>query len=192
MLPLILASSSIPRQELLSRLQIPFSTCSPDIDETALPEETPEALVIRLAVSKARAVAKRFPAALIIGCDQVATYAGKAFSKPESTEDAVAQLTLVSGQRVRYFNGLCLYNSQTDETQQILNHFDVIYRPLTEKMIVNYLERDRPFNCAGSLRSEGLGIALLDHMEGSDPTSLIGLPLISLVRLLENAGIEVV
>ena len=191
MLPLILGSSSAPRKELLERLKLPFITYSPDIDETPLPDETPDQLVLRLAVTKAKTTALRYPAALIIGCDQVATFAGKAFSKPESVVNAQAQLQLVSGQKIRYVNGLCLYNSQTKHLQSTTNYSDVTFRPLTETIINQYLERDHPLHCAGSLRSEGLGIALLTSIDSNDPTCLIGLPLISLVSMLANEGVSV-
>jgi len=191
-LPLVLASSSPWRKQLLDRLQLPFSCDSPDVDETPLDEETPEALVSRLAERKARAVAEKHPDALIIGSDQVAVSpAGEILGKPGGVENAVAQLMACSAHRVTFLTGLCLLNSRTGRTQLTTEAFHVHFRTLSESQVHGYIDKEQPLQCAGSFKSEGLGIALFSRMEGEDPNTLIGLPLIRLVAFLENEGVSV-
>ncbi len=189
-LPLVLGSSSPFRQDLLQRLGLEFDTASPDIDEIRREGENAEDLVRRLAESKARAVAARYPQALIIGSDQVAVLNGRVLGKPGSRERAIEQLRAASGQTVNFLTGLCLHNSATGKTQIEVVPYNVTFRPLDDERIGRYVDAEQPFNCAGSFKSEGLGIALFARMEGSDPTSLIGLPLISLVGMLAQEGVN--
>ncbi|MDH5593661.1 MAG: Maf-like protein [Gammaproteobacteria bacterium] len=186
MMKLVLASTSPFRKELLQRLDIPFETASPDIDESPQPGETPEQLVARLSEQKARAVAKQFPDSLIIGSDQVATLDDNIIGKPGNHENAVKQLQNASGQRVVFYTGLCLLNTASGNTQTEVIPFSVTFRKLTDEQIENYLKKEQPYNCAGSFKSEGLGIVLFEKLEGNDPNSLIGLPLIALVDMLKN------
>ena len=189
-LPLVLGSTSPFRRELLSRLQLDFVTASPDIDESAEPGEQPERLVIRLAASKADAVALTHPHALIIGSDQVATIEGQILGKPGNHAKAVAQLTMAAGKKVTFYTGLCLLNSETKQRQICCETFHVHFRQLDQDGIENYLRREQPYNCAGSFKSEGLGITLFERLEGNDPNSLIGLPLIQLITMLKKAGLD--
>lgn len=189
---LVLASTSIYRKELLSRLGLPFITAAPDVDETPLADEPPPALVRRLAERKARAVAAHHPEALIIGSDQVASVAGHILGKPDTHEQATAQLRLASGRRLEFVTGLCLLDAASGRAQVEVVSFGVCFRTLSEQQIENYLRREQPYRCAGSFKSEGLGIALCERFEGGDPTALIGLPLVRLVRLLEQAGMDVI
>lgn len=188
---LVLGSTSPFRREVLQKLGLPFATAAPDIDESAKDNETPEQLVARLAEAKARAVGKDFPNALIIGSDQVAVNKGEILGKPHTHERAIEQLQNASGKTVRFLTGLCLYNSATDHAQCEVVPFDVVFRKLTQEQIENYLKREQPYKCAGSFKSEALGIALFERLEGEDPNTLIGLPLIRLVRMLENEGVQV-
>lgn len=188
---LVLASSSPFRRELLSRLGVEFSSVSPEIDETPLPGESPETLVLRLAERKALAVGKSHPDALIIGSDQVATLEDRILGKPGSHQRAVEQLRQASGKRVTFHTGLCLYNSASGNRQSCCETFHVHFRELDAQEIENYLHKETPYNCAGSFKSEGLGICLFQGMEGRDPTALIGLPLIQLVSMLRNEGLDV-
>lgn len=192
MAELILASSSPFRRELLNRLGLNYSCVSPDIDETALPDESAEALVCRLAQAKAQAVATEYPNALIIGSDQVAVLEGNILGKPGNHQKATQQLKAASGKRVLFQTGLCLYNSATGKAQLECVPFAVQFRQLTDEQIENYLKAEQPYNCAGSFKSEGLGIALFEKLEGDDPNALIGLPLIRLVRMLEQEGVRVI
>lgn len=189
-LPLVLGSSSPFRKELLSRLQLPFETHSPDIDETALAEESPQQLVERLAIGKAAEVAKHFPAHLVIGSDQVAVNGGKILGKPGSFERAVEQLSMASGKVVQFYTGLTLLNSHSGEQQSGVVPFAVHFRELDEDRIARYLRAEEPYNCAGSFKSEGLGITLFERLSGDDPSALMGLPLIRLVRMLEQQGAQ--
>jgi septum formation protein len=189
---LILASSSPFRRELLMRLRIPFESISPAIDETSAPGEPPTDLVQRLAIAKARVVAGHHPNALIIGSDQIAVYDGTIVSKPADHAEAVKQLRAASGRKVMLYTGLALLNAQTGNLQTEVVPFGITFRKLTDAQIENYLRKEEPYNCAGSVKSEGLGIALLERFEGDDPTALIGLPLIRLVRMLENEGVRVI
>ncbi len=189
---LILASSSPYRRALLARLKIPFEAISPDVDETARAGETPEQLVERLAREKARKVAASHRDALVIGSDQVAVYNGKIVGKPHGHDKAVAQLREASGRAVMLYTGLVLHNASTGKEQCEVIPYRVTFRTLTDELIESYLRKEQPYSCAGSVKSEGLGIALLEKFEGDDPNTLIGLPLIRLVRMLENEGISVI
>ena len=189
---LVLASTSPFRKELLQRLNIPFETHSPDVDESRLSEESPEQLVYRLAEAKARAVASQRPGALIIGSDQVAVIDGEVLGKPGSHDKAHAQLASASGKRVTFLTGLCLLNSESGKAQTEVVPFSVHFRQLSDEQIDNYLHQEQPYNCAGSFKSEGLGISLFERLEGDDPNALIGLPLIRLIRMLENEGLRVI
>lgn len=188
---LVLASTSPYRQELLSRLKMPFSVTSPEVDETPLPGETPEQTAYRLAIAKAQAVAARYPDALIIGSDQVATLDGIQIGKPHTHENATRQLRMMRGKTVTFHTALCLYNSQSGNTQAQIVPFMVRFRDLSDVEIERYLAKEQPYNCAGSAKSEGLGIALIEKMTGDDPNALVGLPLIALVEMLKNEGMSV-
>lgn len=181
---LVLASTSPFRKELLSRLRIPFATANPDVDESPLPGEIPEQTALRLSEAKARAVAKDFPEALIIGSDQVACLDGKIFGKPGNHDRAVTQLRTMAGKTVNFFTGLCLLNSHSGHTQLRGIPTLVTFRHLDDAAIERYLQAETPYNCAGSAKAEGLGIALIAKMEGEDPNALIGLPLIALCDML--------
>ena len=189
MLPLVLASTSRYRRELLERLQLPFSASPPETDETPLPGEPPEQLACRLAEAKARALQGSHPAHLIIGSDQVATLDGQIIGKPHTFVNAKAQLQAASGRSVTFLTGLCLYNSQSNHCQVACVPFTVHFRQLSDAQIERYLHAEQPYDCAGSFKSEGLGISLFASTEGSDNTSLIGLPLIRLVDMLIKEGI---
>jgi len=188
---LILGSSSPYRRALLARLKLPFEAISPDVDETPLAGETPATLVERLAIEKARKVAVDHPDALVIGSDQVAIYNGAIVGKPHSHERAAAQLREASGRRVTLYTGLALFNAATQRLQSEVVPYNVTFRKLTEEQIENYLIKEKPYSCAGSVKSEGLGIVLLEKFEGDDPNTLIGLPLIRLLRMLENENVYV-
>ncbi len=188
---LILASTSPYRRELLGRLGLPFEVANPATDETPLPDEAPPALALRLAEAKARAVADRYPGALIIGSDQVATVDGKIYGKPGTHERAVAQLRALSGKTVNFFTALCLFNAATGQSEVRGVPTLVSFRQLSDDEIETYLRREPAYNCAGSAKSEGLGIALLSAMQGEDPNALVGLPLIALCDLLRNQGVRV-
>jgi len=189
---LILASSSPYRRELLERLRIPFEIMPPELDETPLAGETPQQLTERLAIAKARTIADRERQALVIGSDQVAVYNGSIVGKPHSHENAIEQLRAAAGRSVVLYTGLALVNSATGRVQCEVIPYRVAFRRLTEEQIESYLRKEQPYSCAGSVKSEGLGIALLEKFEGDDPNTLIGLPLIRLVRMLENEGITVI
>ena len=189
---LILASSSPFRRELLARLMIPFEVAVPNVDETPLPGEAPAALVERLAVQKAQVVASQYRDALVIGSDQVAVHDGAIVGKPLTHERAVAQLRQASGKAVVLYTGLALVNSASGHVRSEVVPYRVVFRTLTDTQIENYLRKEQPYHCAGSVKSEGLGVALLERFEGEDPASLIGLPLIRLVRMLETEGLAVI
>ncbi len=188
---LILASTSPYRRQLLERLGLPFEIANPQTDETPLPGEAPEALSLRLAEAKARAVAQQYPDALIIGSDQVATTDGKIYGKPGNHERAVAQLKALSGQTVNFYTALCLFNAQAGQADVRGVPTLVTFRDLSESEIENYLHREPAYNCAGSAKSEGLGIALLASMQGDDPNALVGLPLIALCDMLRKQGVSI-
>ena len=187
---LILASSSEYRKALLERLGIPFECLSPDIDESAKPGESPQALVERLAIEKAKAIGKTKHPALIIGSDQVAVLDDKIIGKPKNHQAAFAQLKEASGREVNLYTGLCLYNTESGKIQHCVEPYSVVFRDLSDQQIEKYLEKDQPYNCAGSLKAESLGIAMLTKLKGDDPNTLIGLPLIRLVDMLMNEGID--
>lgn len=186
--PLILGSTSRYRQDLLKRLGLPFSVEAPEVDETPLPDEAPAALAQRLALAKARAVAARHPEALVIGSDQVADLHGLALGKPGSHERAVAQLRQMSGQTVQFQTALAVVCQATGMERGDLAVVNVVFRQLSDAEIERYLRIEQPYDCAGSAKSEGLGIALLDRIDNDDPTALVGLPLIRTARLLREAG----
>jgi len=191
MLPLLLASSSAYRRELLTRLRLPFTCASPDIDESQRPGEAAIELVKRLAEEKARALAAHHPAHLIIGSDQVAVLDGRILGKPHGFEKAREQLLAASGTRVSFLTGLALLNSQTGECQVDCIPFSVQMRSLTVERIERYLHAEQPYDCAGSFKAEGLGVSLFQSTEGPDATSLIGLPLIRLVDMLLVEGVQI-
>ena len=188
---LILASSSVFRRELLQRLQLPFRAIAPEVDEQPLAHELPQTLVERLAVAKANTIARLHPTALVIGSDQVAVQNGRIVGKPADHEAAVRQLREASGRRVVLHTGLAVIDAASGRTQSEVVPFAAVFRRLSDEDIERYLHKDKPYNCAGSLRSEGLGIALLERFEGDDPTALIGLPLIALCRMLENEAVRI-
>lgn len=189
--PLVLASGSAYRRTLLSKLGMDFSCDSPDIDESPRDGEAPEALVARLALEKAKAVADRHPAALIIGSDQLATLEGRVMGKPHTHERAREQLQHAAGNKVRFLTGLCLYDAAEGNYQLEVVPFDVQFRQLTDSQIEGYLKQEQPYDCAGSFKSEGLGIALFERLLGDDPNALVGLPLIRLIAMLEKKGVDV-
>lgn len=189
---LVLASTSPFRQALLQRLDVPFETFNPNVDESIQPNEKPENLVQRLAVLKAHAAQSSYPNALIIGSDQVAVVENKILGKPLTHDKAVEQLCFLSGKKVVFQTGLCVFNSQTKETLVDLIPFTVKFRELKTEQIERYLHKEPAYNCAGSFKSEGLGIALVEYMDGSDPNALIGLPLIRLIQMLEHLGSPII
>lgn len=191
MASLVLASTSPYRRILLERLGLPFIIAKPDTDERPLRRETAQDLVKRLAEAKARAVAKQHPGAIIIGADQVASLDDQILGKPGNHARAKAQLQSVSGRQVDFYTGLCVFNSATDVCHVEVVPYSVQFRELNDQQIDNYLQREQPYDCAGSFKSEGLGTALFAKHQGEDPTALIGLPLIRLVALLEREGVAV-
>jgi septum formation protein len=188
---LILASSSEFRRELLQKLEIPFRSISPRIDETPLDGEKPHETALRLAQVKARKIGDEYPHALVIGCDQVATLDGEQLGKPLNHSNATKQLQKMRGREVTFHSALCLYNAATGNMQAEVVPYLVRFRNLTDEQIENYLNKEQPYQCAGSAKSEGLGIALIERMIGEDPNALIGLPLIKLINMLENENISV-
>jgi MAF protein len=188
---LILGSTSPFRKEILAKLNLEFECAKPNVDETALENESPIELVKRLAIEKAKAVAVEFPDALIIGSDQVAMCDGEILGKPHNFENAVKQLTKFSNKTVAFYTGLCVYDSGLDYTTALIEPFLVHFNELSLSDIENYLHAEQPYNCAGSFKSEGLGICLFKKLEGDDPNTLIGLPLIKLVELLKQHGVDV-
>jgi len=188
--PLILASTSRYRRELLNRLHLPFDVQSPEVDETALDGETPRELAERLALEKARAVAARFPEAVVIGSDQVAELAGEALGKPGDHARATAQLRRMRGQTLVFQTAVAVVCEATGFVQRDLAPVRVVFRELSDAAIEQYLQAEQPYDCAGSAKSEGLGIALLSAIDSDDPTALVGLPLIRTCRMLRAAGVE--
>lgn len=191
-IPLVLASTSPYRKAILAKLGVPFEVAAPHVDESRHEHESPEQLVVRLAEAKAKAVAPLFPEALIIGSDQVAVVDGQVVGKPHTHDKAVSQLQRAAGKRIAFLTGLCLYNSKLCRSQTDVVPFYVVMRQLSDQQIQNYLQQEQPYDCAGSFKSEGLGIALFERLEGTDPNTLIGLPLIRLIRMLENEGVYVI
>jgi len=183
---LVLASTSPYRRMLLEKLGIPFECAAPEVDETPQPGESPRHLVTRLAKEKAQSLAVRYPAHLIIGSDQVCVLDGEITGKPYTEEIACQQLLRARGSIVTFYTGLALYNSASGHLQTECEPFDVHFRHLSEQEIMDYVRRERPLNCAGSFKSEGLGIALFDKLDGRDPNTLVGLPLITLCQMLRR------
>lgn len=187
---LILGSSSKYRKALLDRLSIPYTVQAPDVDETPLSGEAPQALAQRLALAKARAIAQLHPGSIVIGSDQVADLHGEPLGKPGNHERAVAQLRRMRGQTVIFQTALAVVCEETGFCQTDLAAVRVRFRDLSDTEIENYLHAEQPYDCAGSAKSEGLGIALLDAIDNDDPTALVGLPLIRTCRMLRAAGID--
>ncbi|MDQ6916869.1 MAG: Maf family nucleotide pyrophosphatase [Pseudomonadota bacterium] len=188
---LVLASSSSYRRELLERLGLPFSVAAPAIEETALQHEIPAQISVRLAEAKARAVADRYPRALIIGCGQVAACDGVALGKPRDRDDALAQLTAMRGRTIVFHTALALLNARTDRCQTALVDVASTFRTLSDSQLAAYIDRDQPYDCAGSVKCEALGIALFSRIASDDPTALIGLPLIRLTDMLAAEGVQI-
>jgi septum formation protein len=187
---LVLASTSAYRRELLGRLGLPFECARPETDETPLPGEPPAQTALRLAAAKANAVRALFPDALVIGSDQVASCEGHRLDKPGTHEKAVAQLTFLSGRSASFDTAVCLLDTQSGRAETRTIPCRVHFRPLTPETIEAYLRQEQPYDCAGSAKAEGLGIALIERIETEDPTSLIGLPLIALTGLLASFGLS--
>lgn len=190
MLPIVLASTSPFRAALLKKLRLPFATCAPEIDESPLKGETPETMVKRLTLEKARKVEQDWPEHFIISSDQCAVFRGEIIGKPDGHNEAVTQLQKFSGTRVEFLTGLCLLNTATGSWQLDVIPFYVHFRTLSSQQIENYLRLDQPYDCAGSFKSEGLGISLFSRLEGNDPNTLVGLPLIRLTDFFLQEGIE--
>lgn len=188
--PLILASTSRYRAELLARLHLPFEAVAPEVDETALPSESPRDLALRLAIAKAQAVANTRSIGLVIGSDQVAHCGGTILGKPGTHERAVAQLRLMRGNTTFFDTALAVVNAATGRVQSDIVRIAVVMHALTDEQIETYLHLEQPYDCAGSAKSEGLGIALMAQLTGDDPTALVGLPLIALMRMLRAEGVD--
>lgn len=188
---LILGSTSPYRRELLSRLRVPFDTARPDVDETPLPDEAPATLARRLALAKAREVAHRFPEAVVIGSDQVADLGGEPLGKPGTHDRAVAQLRRMRGQTVVFQTAVAVVCAATGFEQLDLAAVNVVFRDLDDQEIERYLRAEEPYDCAGSAKSEGLGIALLSRIDNDDPSALVGLPLIRTCHMLRAAGVPI-
>lgn len=185
---LLLASTSPWRRMLLEKLSVPFECAAPEVDETPLPGESARQLVVRLAQAKAQALASRYPHHLIIGSDQVCVLNGEITGKPHTEENAHRQLRQASGTIVTFYTGLALYNSANGQLQTECEPFDVHFRHLSDREIEGYIRKENPLQCAGSFKSEGLGITLFERLEGRDPNSLVGLPLIALCQMLRREG----
>ena len=190
--PIVLASSSPYRRQILERINLSFICHGPDIDESVLPGESAPALVTRLSLAKAKAAAAHYPDGLIIGADQVADHHGQIIGKPGGHEGAVAQLRAMSGSVITLYSGVALYDATNDDAQSAVESFVVGFRELDDDLIERYLKAERPYDCCGSLKVEGPGIALLKCLKGADPNTLIGLPLIRLIAMLKNAGVALV
>ncbi|WP_419962827.1 Maf family protein [Pantoea vagans] len=187
---ILLASTSPFRQALLRKLGLPFITAAPEVDESPQPGENAEALVIRLAVAKAQALAGTYPRHWIIGSDQVCVLDGAIAGKPHTAENALAQLRAASGKAITFYTGLALFHPASGRLLQCCEPFVVHFRTLTDAEIAGYVDKEQPLQCAGSFKSEGLGICLFDRLEGRDPNTLVGLPLIALNGMLQQAGIN--
>lgn len=188
---LVLASTSPYRRELLARLGVPFEVAAPDVDETPLPGESPDETAQRLSVLKAKAVAEKYPDALIIGSDQVALLEGVQLGKPGTHEKAVAQLQSMRGKALEFHTALSVYNAKTGSLQTANVPVRLVMRNYSDAQIENYLRRDTPYNCCGSAKSESLGIALIARFETEDPNAVVGLPLIKLTEMLAREGLDV-
>jgi len=189
---LVLASTSTYRRELLERLHIPFSVVAPNVDESPLQGELPEQTAVRLAQAKAAKAAGQWADALVIGCDQVAALDGAQLGKPRTHENAFRQLKLMRGKTAEFYTAVCLLNTGTGHAQIKVIPYQVRFRNFSDEQIANYLRKEAPYDCAGGAKIEGLGVALIEAMYGEDPWALIGLPLIALVEMLKNEGVEVV
>lgn len=189
-LPIILASTSPYRRALLEKTGLTFAVAAPAVDETPHSNETPKQLVSRLAIAKAKALAPQFSQHILIGSDQVAVVDGEVLGKPGTSERAVAQLTRMSGKTVTFLTGLAVYRSTDGALQHVVEPYSVHFRALTHAEIEGYVRLERPLNCAGSFKSEALGISLFERLEGRDPNSLIGLPLIELLNMLREWGVN--
>ena len=189
MITLVLASSSPYRRELLSRFKLPFDVFNPDIDESPRTAEKAKEISVRLAREKVFKVASHYSSSLIIGSDQTAECQNEIIEKPNTHTNAVKQLQFLSGQVVTFYTSLCLLNTQTKKLQECVVDFEVKYKKLNAEIIESYLLKEQPYNCVGSIKSEGLGITLLDYIRGEDPTALVGLPLIELSNMLRNEGV---
>lgn len=189
--PLILASTSPFRRELLARLNLTFQSCKPDVDETPLDGESAADLVKRLSIAKAKDAKNHFDSGLVIGSDQVCIIEGKILGKPGNFDNALEQLQHASGKTVKFLTGICLYDIENDREQSLVEPFDVVFRQLTDHQITHYLKTEQPYQCAGSFKSEGLGITLFEKLSGDDPNTLIGLPLIQLINMFNNWDIDV-
>ena len=188
--PVVLGSTSRYRRELMERLRLPFSVSAPNVDETPWPDESPRDLAVRLALAKAKAVAAQHPGAVVIGSDQVADLAGQALGKPGEHARAVAQLRQMRGKTVIFQTALAVVCLDSGFEAVDLAAVRVVFRDLSDEEIETYLQAEQPYDCAGSAKSEGLGIALLESIDNDDPTALIGLPLIRTARLLRQAGVK--
>lgn len=188
---LVLASSSAYRKSQLQTLGLPFICARPDIDESRQNHESASTMALRLAAEKARAVAAQYTAALIIGSDQTVAFGEQILGKPGSFDAAIKQLQLLRGQTVIFYSAVALLDSRSNAIQQQVIETAVRYRQLSDAQIIHYLERDKPFDCAGSFKSEALGIAILESVRSDDPTALVGLPLVALTNMLANAGVDV-
>ncbi|KTA77097.1 Maf family protein [Aeromonas salmonicida] len=186
---LILASTSRYRKTLLEKLDLPFECAAPEVDESPLPDESAEALVARLALAKASAIADQFDQGLIIGSDQVCVCDGRILGKPGTVEKAVAQLMAARGRSITFYTGLCVLDAASGKAEQLVEPFTVHFRTLDETAIRRYVAAEMPLDCAGSFKCEGMGIMLFKGLEGRDPNALIGLPLIGLIELLERHGL---
>ncbi|MGV6808064.1 MAG: Maf family protein [bacterium] len=187
--PLILASSSVYRRELLERLQLSFEVASPDADESLLPDETPEAAAVRLSTAKALALTSRHPTGIIIGSDQIGVCGNQILSKPGNIETAKQQLRMQSGQQSQFHTGVCVTDARSGECLAACVTTTIRFRPLSDADIDNYLASDSPLDCAGSFKSESLGITLFESVASEDPTALVGLPLIATARFLREFGL---
>lgn len=187
---LVLASSSAYRKKQLETLGLPFTCVKPDIDESRINNENAHDMALRLAEEKARAVTKKFTNSLIIGSDQTVAFGEQILGKPGSFDAAIKQLQLLRGQTVIFYSAVALINTANDSVQKQVIETQVRYRYLSDVQIIAYLERDKPFDCAGSFKSEALGIAILESVRSDDPTALVGLPLIALTTMLSNAGLS--
>jgi MAF protein len=189
--PLILASTSPFRRELLARLNLTFQSCKPDVDETPLKGESAADMVKRLSIAKAKDAMSHFDSGLVIGSDQVCIIEDKILGKPGNFDNALEQLQHASGKTVKFLTGICLYDIENDREQSLVEPFDVVFRQLTDHQITHYLKTEQPYQCAGSFKSEGLGITLFEKLSGDDPNTLIGLPLIQLINMFNNWDIDV-
>ncbi|WP_192458672.1 Maf family protein [Musicola keenii] len=190
MFQIVLASTSIYRKALLQKIALSYICAAPNIDETPRSGENAADLVLRLAESKAMALASHYPNHLIIGSDQVCVLNGQITGKPHTTENAIRQLQQASGNSIIFYTGLALLNSRSNKMQSTVETFTVSFRTLTEKEIKSYIFQEQPLDCAGSFKSEGLGITLFDRLSGRDPNTLVGLPLIALLEMLRQEGVN--